>query len=101
MTPSGPSGGGHWGARGELPVAVEQLLDARQRAGRLKRLRELLGGRRAEPQARDVPRIELAQVARGALFPEVLDGALDRPVQLAENLLAVRLERAAAEQLLE
>src|SRR2546423_15346974 len=101
MTRSGPSEGGCCGARGEPRGAVQQLAYARQRGGRLKRLRELPGGSRPELQTRGVPGIELAQVARGALLAEVLDGALDRPVQLAEDLLAARLELAAAKQLLE
>ena len=52
-------------------------------------------------QPRDVPGVELAQVAGGAALAEVLDGAVEHPVELGEDLLARRLVLARAEHLLE
>ena len=51
-------------------------------------------------QALEVPRVELAQVACGALGAEVLSGALHHPVELGQDLVAVRSVGAAGEELL-
>src|SRR4051812_23111503 len=50
-------------------------------------------------EAREVPRMELAQVARGPLLAQVLDRAIDHPVELVEDLRARRLALPLVEQL--
>src|SRR3954470_15563694 len=55
------------------------------------------GARLAEP--REVPRMELPQVASGALLAEMLDRAVDDPVELVEDLLARGLALPLVEQL--
>src|SRR4051812_35271451 len=54
-----------------------------------------------EPHGVRVPGIELAQVAPGALDPEVFLCAVDHPGELGHDLAARRLARAQAEKSLE
>ena len=65
----------------------------------------LPGGVAAPPCRRleslQIPGVELAQVAGGALGAEVLLGTVHHPEQLRDHLLAIRLVRRAAGQLLE
>src|SRR5450755_712769 len=83
--------------RGAARYFVEQV------AGRLQGRRllqsRLQGVITAEPL--HVPRVELAQVARGALGAEVLARAFEHPVELGHDLLPIGLALASAEQLLE
>src|SRR3954447_27094174 len=59
----------------------------------------LRGGRLGQPG--EVPRMELAEVARGALRAEVLDRAIDHPVELVEDLGAGGLVLVVAQKLVE
>src|SRR5215208_4845601 len=98
----------HWRAERRVMVAADsgrekrcQTVDhgalARDRVGLLERGLHVLSG----PQPIDVPRVELAQVARGALGPEVLDRAVDDPAPLRDDLVLRRLRVARAEHLRE
>ena len=72
---------------------------------RAKRPSAAIPAARARPvpagETGDVPRIELAQVARRALLAEVLDRPRDRPIELGQHLLARGVLLAAAHELLE
>src|SRR4051794_11804659 len=59
----------------------------------------LCGGRFA--QAGEIPRMELPEVARGALRAEVLDRAIDHPVEFVEDLGARGLVLVVAQKLVE
>ncbi len=54
-----------------------------------------------EIQTGEVPGVELAQVAGGALLAEMLDGAGEQPVELGEDFLARGVGLASTEQTLE
>ena len=82
---------------------VRQAARARQqrpRLGERRRPLERVLQRLVAAEALDVPGVELAQVAGGALGPEVLAGPVDHPVELGQDLLAAGLagarRRAAA-----
>src|SRR3954447_5925825 len=79
-------------------------IERRQDRPGLRRRRRLLQrrlGRLALAQHRQVPGVELAQVASGAVLAEGLDGAVHDPVQLREHLLARGRAVARPEDLLE
>src|SRR6185312_11642280 len=87
--PTGLTGGSDR-QRGRRKRRLQRVPHERERVRLLQRRLQLLGVSRVEPHARHVPRVELAQVARRARLAEVLDGALDRPIQLVDDIGARR-----------
>src|SRR5580693_2978767 len=69
-----------------------------ERGGSLQGLRKSLRTGLLQTHAGYVPRVELTQVASSAEQPQMLDGAVHRPVELNENLRARGSLFAQAEQ---
>src|SRR5205807_6412839 len=82
-------------------LGAKCLLRRLDRGRGLEPREQLAAGGAADSQPLYVPRIELAQVTRGAVRAQVPDRALADPVQLGQDLAAARLLLVTIQELRE